>query len=50
MLAVIYCFVGKEDVIINTADKKGGECHHKDELPVKKGSRREGTTLLPPKT
>lgn len=50
MLAVIYCFVGKEDIIINTADQKGGECHHKDELPVKKGRRREGVALLPPTT
>lgn len=36
MLAVIYGFVGKKDVVINTADKKGGERHHKDELPVEK--------------
>jgi len=49
MLAVIYHFVGKKDVVINTADQKGGERHHKDELPVKRGSRREGITLLPPR-
>ena len=33
---MIYHFVGKEDVVINAADKKSGERHHKDELPVKK--------------
>lgn len=33
---MIYGFVGKKDVVINTADKKGGERHHKDELPVEK--------------
>lgn len=48
MLAVIYCLVGEEDVIIHTADKKGGEGHHEDELPVKKGRSHEGITLLPP--
>lgn len=46
---MIYCFVGKKDVVINTADKKGSECHHKDELPAKKGSGHEEIALLPPK-
>lgn len=48
MLAVIYCLVGEEDVIINAADKKGGERHHEDELPVKEGRSREGIAFLPP--
>lgn len=45
---MIYRFVGKKNIIINAANKKGGKRHHKDELPVKKERNNEGSLLPPP--
>lgn len=34
VLAVIHQLIGKEDVIVNTADKEGGEGHNENKLPM----------------
>lgn len=48
MLTVIHQFVGKENIIVNTADKECSKGHNKDELPIRTKRKKLGAFYFLP--